>query len=59
MNYCSEQCTPKDYKKTGKYTLGKCDTCGSFGGVAECEYRPEIINDINSIFGDLNNKPKK
>jgi len=41
-----------------RYALGKCENCGTYTGVAETEYRPEIIRDINSIFGDLN-KPKK
>lgn len=46
----------KDYKII-RHNLGTCERCGKTGGIAECEYKPEIIQDINALFGNLN-KPK-
>ena len=51
---CGEK--EKDYHPI-KYGLGKCEKCGNYTGVAEVEWRPEIVNDIDSLFGNLN-KPK-
>lgn len=51
--YCHE-CIPNDYHPL-RYALGKCDKCGSYTGVCEAEYRPQVIDDL---FGHLT-KTKK
>lgn len=56
--YC-EKCTPKNYHPI-KFDLGKCQNCGTYTGVAECEHKKyDMPEGFQSIFGDLNNKPKK
>lgn len=52
-NLCHE-CNAKypDYHPIS-YALGQCDECNLWLGVANCEYKPEIIKDIMDLFGDL------
>jgi rRNA maturation endonuclease Nob1 len=40
----------KEYRPI-KYGLGRCEICGTYTGVAEVEYRPEVIDEL---FGNLN-----
>lgn len=48
--YCAE-CNKKhpDYHPI-EYTIGRCDDCGGYLGVARVEYRPQVIDEL---FGDL------
>ena len=54
---CCAECTPKNYHPI-KYTLGKCDKCGCYLGVAEVEYRYDMPEGFDELFGHLDRKPK-
>jgi translation initiation factor 2 beta subunit (eIF-2beta)/eIF-5 len=40
----------KPDEKPIRYFLNECDSCGATTGVAEVEYRPQVIDDLFKAF---------
>jgi ribosomal protein L37AE/L43A len=54
MKKVCPKCVKKDERPI-RYALGRCDVCGTYMGVAEVEYLPQVVEDL---FGHLGKKPK-